>query len=301
MLSISPKIKRESAFFIMLMPGIVVTLIYNYLPMAGIIIAFQDFVPIKGFFKSEWVGFENFIYIFKLPDTQQAIFNTVYISSLKILAGIIVPVTFSLLLNEIRTQIFKRGVQTIVYLPYFISWVILSGILIDILSPTNGIVNLYLSKLGIEPIFFLGDNRWFPYTLVITDLWKTFGWATIIYLASLTNIDPNLYEAAIIDGASRWKQTIHITIPGLLPIVILMSCLSLGRILNAGFEQVFNLYSPIVYRSGDIIDTLVYRLGLVDMRYSISTSVGLFKSVISFFLISISYKLAYKYAGYRIF
>ncbi|MNJ36042.1 putative multiple-sugar transport system permease YteP [compost metagenome] len=154
---------------------------------------------------------------------------------------------------------------------------------------------------GIKPIFFLGDDKWFPYTLVLTDTWKTFGYGTIVYLAALTGIDQSLYEAATMDGANRWKQTIHITLPGMLPIITLMTVLSLGNVLNAGFEQVFNLYSPMVYSTGDIIDTLVYRIGLVDAQYGVATAVGLFKSLISFVLIVLSNKLANKYAGYRVF
>jgi putative aldouronate transport system permease protein len=188
-----------------------------------------------------------------------------------------------------------------VYLPYFISWVLIGGIIVDILSPGYGVVNQFLGLFGIEPIFFLGDNRWFPAVLVITNVWKEFGWGTIIYMAALTGVDPTLYEAAVVDGAGRWKQTLHITLPGIFTTVILMTTLSLGNILNAGFDQIFNLYSPIVYESGDIIDTLVYRLGIQGAQFSVATAAGLFKSTISCALIITSYKLAHKCAGYRIF
>ena len=191
--------------------------------------------------------------------------------------------------------------QTLIYLPYFLSWVILSGVLLDILSPSQGIVNQLLQGIGIKPIFFLGDNRWFPFTLVISNEWKEFGFSTIVYIAAILGINPSLYEAAVVDGASRWRQTWHITLPGMAPIIVLMATLSVGNILNAGFEQVFNLYSPIVYQSGDIIDTFVYRIGMVDAQYGVATAVGLFKSVISFILISLSYVLAYRFANYRIF
>lgn len=181
------------------------------------------------------------------------------------------------------------------------SWVILSGILIDILS-VGGIVNgLIGAVFNTEPIFFLGDNGWFRVVLIASDAWKEFGFSTIVYLAAITSINPALYESAVVDGAGRWKQTLHVTIPGMLPIIVLMATLSLGNVLNAGFDQVFNLYNPVVYETGDIIDTLIYRVGLVDLQYGLSTAVSLIKSVISFVMISVSYWLAYRLTNYRIF
>lgn len=292
---------QEIPLHLMLLPGVILTFIFHYIPMFGIVMAFQKFVPAKGIFKSQWVGMDNFKYFFMMPNFQSVLFNTIFIAVLKIIAGLIVPIFFALLLNEVGKTVFKRTVQTIIYFPHFLSWVILGGIFIDILSPSTGIVNNFLGVFGIEPIYFLGNEHWFPYTLVITDTWKNFGYNTIVYLAALTAIDTTLYEAAVVDGANRWKQTWHITLPGILPIVTLMTVLSLGNILNAGFEQVFNMYSPSVYSTGDIIDTLVYRLGLVDARYSLATAVGLFKSIIGFGLITLSNKLANKYAGYRVF
>jgi len=285
----------------MVIPGLILVLIYHYGPMAGITIAFQKFIPAKGFFDSKWIGLENFRYVMSLPDTWQILWNTVYIAVMKIVAGLIVPITVSLLINEMGKALIKRSVQTLIYLPHFLSWVILGGILIDLLSPSQGIVNQFLGYLGIEPIYFLGLDNWFPYTLVISDVWKEFGFSTIVYLAALTSINPTFYEAAIVDGASRWKQTLYITLPGMMPIIILLTTLSLGNVLNAGFDQVFNLYSPQVYKSGDIIDTFVYRIGLVDAQYGVATAVGLFKSVVSFFMITVSYYLAYRLANYRIF
>jgi putative aldouronate transport system permease protein len=209
------------------------------------------------------------------------------------------PVLFALLLNEIRSRRFMRLIQTLIYMPHFMSWIILGGILLDVLSPSQGIVNTLLGLLGVKPLFFLGDLFWFPLTMVASDVWKSFGFGTVIYLAALTGIDPNLYEAAVVDGAGRWKQTLHITLPGIMPIVSLMTVLSMGSILNAGFDQIFNLYSPLVYKSGDIIDTFVYRLGMKQAQYGPATAVGLFKSVVSF--ISLSYRLAYLYGNYRFF
>lgn len=275
--------------------------LFSYLPMVGLSIGFQKFNPTQGLFGSPWVGFDNFTYVFQLKDTMNVLRNTVLIAVMKILAGLAVPIVVALLLNEAANKFFKRSVQTIVYFPHFLSWVILSGILVDILSLRDGIVNQVISLFGAEPIFFLGDKNWFPIVLVVSDVWKEFGFGTIVYLAALTAINPNLYEAAQIDGAGRWKQTWHITLPGMMPIVILMATLSLGNVLNAGFDQVFNLYSPIVYETGDILDTYVYRLGMVNFQFGVATAVGFFKSVVSFVLISVSYVLAYRYAGYRIF
>lgn len=292
---------QEIPLHLMILPGIILTVIFSYVPIMGTVIAFQKFVPSKGIFNSKWIGFDNFRYMLDMPNFTSVLWNTIFIAVLKIIAGLIVPIIFALLLNELAGAFFKRTIQTIIYFPYFLSWVILGGILIDILSPSSGIVNEFLGVFGIKPIFFLGDDKWFPYTLVLTDTWKTFGYGTIVYLAALTGIDQSLYEAATMDGANRWKQMFHITLPGMLPIITLMTVLSLGNVLNAGFEQVFNLYSPMVYSTGDIIDTLVYRIGLVDAQYGVATAVGLFKSLISFVLIVLSNKLANKYAGYRVF
>jgi len=285
----------------MLLPCVIILIIYAYGPMVGIIIAFQKYNPTKGIFGSPFVGLKNFEYMLNMPDTFQVLWNTIYIAFMKIVTGLVVPILYALLLNEVRNSVFKRSVQTIIYMPHFLSWVILSGIIIDLLSPSEGIVNMALKALGFKPIFFLGDERVFPYILVITNIWKEFGFGTIIYLAAITSIDPTLYEAAIVDGANRWKQTIHVTLPGMAPIIVLMATLSMGNVLNAGFEQVFNLYSPIVYKTGDIIDTYVYRIGLIDAQYGVATAVGLFKSVVSFIFIVISYRLAYKFANYRVF
>ncbi len=293
--------KDRTFFHLLLAPGMLILLLFAYLPMIGIVIAFQEFNPMQGFFKSEWVGLEHVRFLFELPDTMQTVRNTVEISLMKIVAGLVVPISFALLLNELRKQWFKRTVQTIVYLPHFLSWVILGGILIDLLSPKEGIVNGLLGGLGIEPIFFLGDERWFPYTMVVSDVWKEFGFGTIVYLAALTGINPALYEAAVVDGAGRWRQTWSITLPGIAPIIVLLATLSMGNILNAGFDQIFVLYSPLVYETGDILDTFTYRLGLIDYQYGPAAAVGLFKSAVSFLFISVSYLLAYRLANYRIF
>ncbi|WP_441991276.1 ABC transporter permease [Paenibacillus sp. 2RAB27] len=286
---------------LMLIPGLIAILIFQYYPMAGIVIAFQKYMPTQGLFHSKWIGMDNFRYVMELPDFYRVLWNTIYIALMKIIVGLIVPIVIAILLNEIRKNAVKRIVQTLVYLPHFLSWVILSGILLDVLSPKEGIVNAGLRALGMQSIFFLGDNQWFPFTLVLTNEWKEFGFSTIVYLAAILGINPALYEAATMDGANRWKQTLHITLPGMAPIIVLLATLSIGNVLNAGFEQVFNLYSPIVYESGDIIDTFVYRIGMIDAQYGVATAVGLFKSLVSLILISLSYTMAYRFANYRIF
>ncbi|WP_090117570.1 sugar ABC transporter permease [Cohnella sp. OV330] len=285
----------------MILPALLLIIVYSYGPMLGSVIAFQDFNPARGIFHSPFQGLENFRYVMALPDSMQVVWNTLIIAVMKLVVGLIVPIAVSLLLNEVRKEFFKRGVQTLIYLPHFLSWVILGGILIDILSPSNGIVNDVLKLFGVDPIYFLGSNEWFRYVLVISDVWKEFGFNTIVYLAALTSINPALYEAAVIDGAGKWKQTLNVTLPGMAPIIILTATLALGQVLNAGFDQVFNLYSPQVYETGDIIDTFVYRIGMVDAQYGVATAVGLFKSAVSLTLLSVSYFLAYRLANYRIF
>jgi putative aldouronate transport system permease protein len=286
---------------LMILPGLLLIMVYSYGPMLGSMIAFQDFNPARGLFDSEWNGLDNFRYVMDLPGTFQVVWNTLIIAVMKIVVGLIVPIAVALLLNEVRKELFKRTVQTMVYLPHFLSWIILGGVLIDILSPSQGIVNQMLNWLGIDSIYFLGSNEWFRSVLVVSDVWKEFGFNTIVYLAALTGINPSLYEAAVIDGANRWKQTLYVTLPGMAPIIILTATLALGQVLNAGFDQVFNLYSPQVYETGDIIDTFVYRIGIVDAQYGVATAVGLFKSVVSLILLSVSYILAYRFANYRIF
>jgi putative aldouronate transport system permease protein len=295
------KWSKQIPLHLMIWPVILFVLIFEYLTYPGIVMAFQDFHPIKGYFDSEFIGLDNFKYIFLMPDFERAFYNTIYIAVLKIVFGQLAAITTALLLNELRSQLLKRSVQTMIYLPHFLSWVILTGIMINILSPSTGIVNQFLGLFGIEPIYFLGDNRWFPFTLVVSDVWKEFGFSTIVYLAAITSVNPALYEAAGLDGANRMRLIWHVTLPGMRPIIVLLATLSLGKVMNAGFEQIFNLYTPVTYESGDIIDTLVYRVGLVDAQYSVATAIGLFKSIISTALMAISYFLAYRLARYRIF
>jgi putative aldouronate transport system permease protein len=296
----------QKSLYLMILPAVVLIGIYSYGPLMGWSIAFQNFNLAKGLFGSKWIGLENFKFIFSLPEFHQALFNSFFIASMKLVAGTVVQVGVSLMLNEMRWVGTKRAIQTTIYLPNFISWVMIAGIVTDVLSPSTGAINLVIKALGGQPIMFLTDKTLFPYVLVATDIWKEFGFGTIIYLSTLTSIDPNLYEAASIDGAGRFSRMWHITMPGLIPIIALLTTLNLGSILNAGFDQVINLYSPLVYKSGDILDTLVYRIGLGSgassvPQYDIATAVGMFQSVVSFALVSVTYYMAYRYADYRIF
>ncbi|MFD2114569.1 ABC transporter permease [Paenibacillus yanchengensis] len=284
----------------MLLPGSILLFIFTIIPLFGVVIAFQKYVPGKLIWDQRWVGFDNFAFMFQLPDSKQVFINTLVIAIVKIVLGVIVPVIFALLLHEIQGRIFKKWVQTIVYLPHFLSWVILAGILINIFS-LDGIVNQIAGWFGIEPTMFMTSNSWFRPIVIGSDIWKEFGFKAIVYLAALTGINPSLYEAAAIDGAGRFHKLRYVTLPAIMPTVILLTTLSLGNVLNAGFDQIFNMYNPLVYATGDIIDTYVYRIGLVEMQYGLATAVGLLKSVVAIILIAISYRLAYKYANYRIF
>ena len=298
----SGRFRKELPFHLMLLPGVIIVFIYMYIPLSGLIIAFEKFVPAKGLFGNQkWIGWDNFIYLYKLPGAIAALRNTVIIAFWKIILHLIIPITVSILLNEIQRASFRRTAQTLIYLPHFLSWIILGGILIDILSPSGGIVNMFLGLFGIEPIFFLGSNDHFRFTLIFTDVWKEFGFNTIIYLAAITNIDPNQYEAATIDGANRFQKMLYITLPNMRMIIVLMMVLSLGNVLNAGFDQVYNLYSKQVYSTGDILDTFIYRIGLLDAQFGVATAMGMFKSVVSTLFISVSYYCAYRFADYRIF
>lgn len=294
------QLRKDWPFHVLIFPSIVLTFIFSYLPMYGLVMAFQDYNPGIGFFKSPFVGFENFQLIFSQPQFLRTIYNTLFISFLKLFLGTLSSVVFSLLLNEVRSNFNKRLFQTIVYVPNFISWVIMAGILYTILS-TDGLVNIALKMFHVHSIQFISNSSVFPWTVIISDVWKVFGFGTVVYLAAITSIDPELYESAVIDGAGRWKQTLRITIPLIAPIIVLMTVLALGNILNAGFDQVYNLYSPAVYSTGDIIDTYVYRLGLQNGKYAIGTTVGIFKSVISCILITLSLYVANKVANYKVF
>ena len=282
------KLKRQWQYHLMLLPGVILIFIFAYIPLYGVIIAFEDCNPHLDL--PLWVGMKHFQYIFSQPAFLRTIWNTFFIAVMKLIGGIVVPVIFALLLNELVSNRLKRIFQTLIYIPNFLSWVIMAGVLMDILA-NNGIINQFLGFFGMDAVNFLGNASVFPWTMIVTDIWKGFGFGTVVYLAALTSIDPGLYESAILDGATRWQQIRYITLPLLMPTIILMLVLALGNVLNAGFDQIFNLYSPIVYQTGDIIDTYVYRLGIQQAQYSVGAAIGLFKSAVSAVLVLTSYIL----------
>jgi putative aldouronate transport system permease protein len=299
-----PKVKIVSAwkkyklYYMLILPGILYYLIFHYIPMFGIIIAFKDVSPfegIQGIINGEWVGLKHFTRFFNSIYFGNIIRNTLTISLYKLVFGFPAPIILALLLNEVKNKHFKKTVQTISYLPHFISMVVVAGLLTNVLSTQNGIVNEVVKIFGKEPIFFLGDSRYFRSVLVTSGIWQGVGWGSIIYLAAITGIDMELYEACIMDGGNRWKQTWHITLPGIRNIIVLMLILAIGGLLNAGFEQILLLYSPAVYDVSDIIDTYVYREGLINANYSFSTAIGLLKSVIAMILIMGSNYIAKKF------
>lgn len=290
----------NSAYHLMMLPGIIFLIIFSYIPMFGIIMAFQDYIPAKGILGSEFVGMEHFIYLFQLPDIGQVFRNTMVIAFGKILLGTFAAIVFSILLNEIRLKVLKKSIQTVVYLPHFLSWVVLAAVVVNMFS-LDGTVNQILNFFGIEKLNFLGSNSLFQPLLIGTDVWKEFGFNSIVYLAAITAVDPGLHEAASIDGANWWKRIWHITLPSMLPIILLLAILSLPNILNAGFDQVYNLYTPMVYETGDILDTYVYRTGILGREYSFGTAVGIFKSIIGMILIISANEMAKKYTDRKLF
>lgn len=279
--------KKHAALAVMLLPVIVYFIVFKYIPMTGLVMAFKDFQISVGIWESPWVGLKYFEKAFNSRTFIRALNNTISISFLKILFGFPMPIILALMLNEMRSMKYKKIVQTISYLPHFLSWVVVAGLLTQLLSPNNGAINYVLTHfLGFDkPIFFLGDNAYFRGTLIVSDIWKEVGWGSVLYIATIAGIPVELYEAAVVDGATRWQRLVHITIPSIMPTITIMLILRVGSVLDAGFDQVFNLYNSAVYKSGDIIDTFVYRYGLGDMQYSFSTAVGLFKNLIGFVLV----------------
>ena len=292
--------KGTMPLHIMLIPAVILTLLFAYLPLFGLTMAFQNFKPLLGFTDSQWVGLEQFRYISSMPSFWIAFKNTFIIAFFKIALNIIVPLIISLLLNELVGKKFKSFVQTTVFIPYFFSWAILGGMVIEIFS-YDGAINNLLSSLGGEPIPFLVSNTWFRPIVIGSDVWKGIGYNTVLFLAAITNVDPTLYEASMVDGAGHIKQLTKITIPSIAPMIVLLTILGMGGILNAGFEQIFILYNPIVEKTVDILDTFVYRLGIVSTQYSAAAAAGLFKSIVSMVFVGASYLFAYKTTDYRVF
>ena len=284
--------------YLMFLPVVVLLVLFNYLPMYGIVLAFKDYWPQYGILGSPWMTplFSNFSVLFADEKFWDVTKNTLIISALRLVFGFPAPILLALFFNEIRSKTFKKVSQTILYLPYFLSWVILAGMLRTMLL-SDGIVNDFLGKLGLGPYPFLSKSSLFLPMLIVTDIWKNMGFGSIIYLAALMGIDSSLYEASLVDGANRFQRMVHITLPGIVMAISINLILSLSGILNGGFDQIFNLYSVPVYDVADIIDTYVYRIGITDGEFGIATALGLIKSVIGFALILIVNKVTNKLGG----
>ncbi|MDF2925361.1 MAG: protein lplB [Paenibacillaceae bacterium] len=276
---------RNTDYYLLLIPGLIFLFLFKYTPMYGVVIAFQDFNIFEGIRGSEWVGLEQFQKLIHSEEFAQVFSNTLLISVYKIVLLFPIPIFIALILNEVRIMIFKRTIQTIIYMPHFLSWVIISGLFITILSPSGGLVNNIIQSFGGEPISFFMSNSYFRSVIVFTAGWKEIGWNAIVFIAAIAGIEQEQYEAASIDGAGRIRKMIHISLPGILPTIVLMFILRLGSVLEAGTEQILTMYNPVVYQTGDVIGTFVYRMGLGKMDYSFSTAVGLFNSVVGFILV----------------
>ena len=293
-------LKRDWRLYLMMILPVIFYIMFRYTPMHGIVIAFQNYNLFKGIAGSQFVGMANFEFVFKMRDFSIALQNTLLLNFLDLIVGFPVPIILSIMLNEIKSTGIKRVSQTLLYLPHFLSWVILAKIVLNIFGYT-GPINQILGFFGQSPVQFFGEPSLFRPLVIGTDVWKSFGYNTVIYLAAILGIDPTLYEAAAVDGAGRFRRIWHITLPGIRMTVALLAILALGNVLNAGFDQIYNLYNPLVYSTGDIIDTWVYRYGLQNLQFSLATTVGLFKSVISLILITLGYWLADKFTGYKLF
>lgn len=295
------KLLKYWDLYLMVLPAVILIFLFKYMPMYGVIIAFKDYNVMEGVWRSDWVGLQYFRELFTFDEFPRVVRNTVMISLMKLLIGFPIPIILALLLNELKFVKFKRMVQTITYLPHFISWVIIGGLAIDMLSPSSGIINRIIELLGFEPIFFMSDERIFRWILVGSDVWKEAGWGAIIYLAALLGINDELYQAATVDGANRFRQIWHISLPGLKSTIIIILLLRIGYILDAGFEQVLVMYNPTVYDVADIIDTYVFRVGLGSMQFGLTTAAGLFKSVIGCVLLITANAIARKMGEEGIF
>ncbi len=284
------KLISELPLYIMLIPGLFFLIVYKFVPLYGLTIAFKDFNiflgsnPFEAIALSDWVGLEHFRRLFGGPDFGHVFANTLIINFYKIVFLFPIPILCAIMLNEIRSMTYRKCAQTFIYIPYFFSWVVVFGIFYSLLG-TYGMVNQLMNMVGFESVSFFTDKAIFRGLLVVTEGWKEIGWNTVIYLAAITAIDPTLYEAARVDGAKRMGQIIHITIPGLFPTIILMLIMKVGYILDTGFEQILVMYNPTVYQVADVIQTYVYRMGLGQMDFSLGTALGLFNAVIAFVLI----------------
>ncbi|WP_135548190.1 ABC transporter permease [Paenibacillus cymbidii] len=279
------ELRNDKVLYVMLLPGLLYFLLFKYAPLYGIVIAFKDYDIFQGIWPSEWVGWKNFRDVFHYADFWIILRNTLLISLYKIIFGFPAPIAVALLLNELGNRFFKRVIQTVLYLPHFISWVVISGFILAIMSPHNGVVAFVYEWFGQEPRNLLIDPHLFRSILVASDIWKDLGWGTIIYLAALTQVDPSLYEAAIVDGAGKWKQTWHVTLPSIRNVIVLLLILRIGFLMNAGFEQILVMENPAVLNVTEILDTFVFKYGLQQGNYSFATAIGVFNSVIALVLV----------------
>lgn len=286
-------VRKHWMLYLMALPGVLYFIIFKYVPLGGSMIAFQDYQIMKGIIGSKWIGFDNFTFLFTYQDFYNVLRNTAVIAFYKLVFGFPAPIILAVLFNEVRHMLAKRVMQSLFYLPHFLSWVVVGGIVFELLS-NKGVVNIFRSWMGMEPILFMQQERFFRPIVVLSGIWKEVGWGTIIYLAAITGINPNLYEAAVMDGANRWKQTIHITLPTMFPTILTLFLLNIGNFLELGFDQVYNLLTPMTYSVGDIIETYVYRAGVLQGQYSVTTAIGLFQSVIGFALLWTFNRLARK-------
>ncbi|TBL70927.1 sugar ABC transporter permease [Paenibacillus thalictri] len=285
----------------MVLPGLIFFLLFKYIPLTGIVIAFQDYTVFTGIFGSNFVGFKHFYNLFTYPEFLRVLKNTLLISIYQIVLGFPAPIALAMLMNEVRKLFFKRAVQTVLYLPHFLSWVIVGGLVINFLSPSSGMVNDVLRWLGKEPIFFMQEPNYFRSIVVISGIWKEVGWGTIIYLAALAGINPELYEAAEVDGAGKLKQAFSITLPSLLPTIMVLLLLRIGNVLDLGFEQIYMLLNPLVTETGEVMDTYIYRIGLLGGQYSYTTAIGLFKSLVGVILVVGANQLSKRTTGNSIY
>lgn len=279
------QIKAARGLVLMFIPGFLLILLFNYGPMYGLQIAFKDFKIMRGIWGSNWVGFEHFRRFFTSPVVLRVLKNTIEISLMRLIFGFPAPILLALLLNELRDGFFKRFTQTVSYLPHFISWVTIAALVRAMLSPSTGVVNAVIKALGFQPIYFLVSTTWFRPVLIGSAIWKEVGWGSVLYLAALSGVDPTLYEAAIVDGATRIQRMRYISLPAIAPVMAIVLILNMGGILDAGFDQIFNMYNTNVFEVADIIDTYVYRAGLISYEYSFASAVGLFKSLVGLIMV----------------
>lgn len=286
--------------YLLLLPALVYLFIFKYIPMGGLVIAFQNYNIFKGITGSEWVGFANFAKLFTYDEFYKILGNTLAISVTKIVLLFPAPIAIALFLNEIRSLTLKKTIQTVIYFPYFLSWIIVAGIFFNILSTSGGLLNNLIVKLGGQPVPFLYDNRYFRWVIILSHGWKTVGWNSIVFIAAIAGIDQELYEAAEVDGASRFRRMISITLPSMVPTIIMMFILTIGHILDAGTEHILTMYNPLVYDTADVIGTYVYRMGIGKMDYSFSAAVGMFESLVGLVLVLTANYLSRKWTEHSI-